>query len=611
MYPTVKRLLDIILSFFAIILLSPFFLILVIAIKLDSKGPVFFTQKRVGKNKKYFKILKFRTMRIDTPHDMPTHMLKNPEMWITRVGAFLRKTSLDELPQIFNIFAGHMSIIGPRPALWNQYDLIEERDKYCANDIRPGLTGWAQINGRDELEIEVKAAYDGEYVKKMGLIMDARCFFGTILSVLSHEGVVEGGTGELHKEDREAEEIKERIPLAVGAAGAQDSAVNTETAAKIAPIPHEMPPKGKIAVFSSHTHSLFWFRMDMMRDFVNCGYKVYALGQEPEETWRDKFVESGIEYRQIYVERNGLNPLSDLKTLKSIKAFLKSEMPDKIFCYQAKTIIYTCLAAGKCKIKEVYPLVAGLGSIFRGTSLKSKLVKAVMTAEYKAALKKSKTVMFQNNDDRDAFIDSGIVKREKCRIINGSGVDTEVFTVTPMPEKTSFLMTARLIKDKGVMEYLEACKKIKEKNPDVRCLLVGPYDTNPSAITPDELSPYIENSTVEYFGEQTDVRPFIADSCVFVLPSYHEGTPKTVLESMSCGRAIITTDAPGCRETVKDGVNGFLVRVKDADAVAEKMQCFIDTPGLAEKMGLAGRKTAEEKYDIRKVNRSIMDIMSL
>lgn len=201
MYIKVKRLIDILLSFFAIIILSPIFLILVIKIKLDSPGPVFFTQKRVGKGKKYFRILKFRTMRIDTPHDMPTHMLENPDVWITGVGKILRKTSLDELPQIFNIFAGHMSIIGPRPALWNQYDLIEERDKYGVNDIRPGLTGWAQINGRDELEIDVKAAYDGEYLEKLSFTMDVKCFFGTIVSVLKHDGVVEGGTGEIHKEE--------------------------------------------------------------------------------------------------------------------------------------------------------------------------------------------------------------------------------------------------------------------------------------------------------------------------------------------------------------------------------------------------------------------------
>ncbi len=196
-----KRVIDLFLSFLGIIILALPMLIIALAIKCDSKGSVFFKQNRVGKKKKIFKILKFRTMRIDTPHDAPTHELSDPKKWITKVGGFLRKTSLDELPQIFNIFAGQMAIIGPRPALWNQDDLIAERDKYGANNIKPGLTGWAQINGRDELEIPVKAALDGEYVKRMGFFFDIRCFFGTFVSVLKHDGVVEGGTGELHKKE--------------------------------------------------------------------------------------------------------------------------------------------------------------------------------------------------------------------------------------------------------------------------------------------------------------------------------------------------------------------------------------------------------------------------
>ena len=196
-YRYIKRIIDILLSGLAIIILSPLLLFLCIAIKLDSPGPIFFTQKRVGIHKTYFQIYKFRTMRTDTPKDMPTHMLANPEQYITKTGRFLRKTSLDELPQIFNIFKGDMSIVGPRPALWNQDDLVAERDKYGANDVTPGLTGWAQINGRDELEIPVKAKLDGEYVKKYGFTMDVRCFFGTFLSVLRQDGVVEGGTGSM------------------------------------------------------------------------------------------------------------------------------------------------------------------------------------------------------------------------------------------------------------------------------------------------------------------------------------------------------------------------------------------------------------------------------
>lgn len=204
MYKKIKRLLDIILSSGGLVLLSPLFLMLALWIKRDSPGPVFFKQKRVGQYKKLFDIYKFRSMRSDTPTDMPTHLLNNPDTFITPSGKFLRKTSLDELPQLINILKGEMSVIGPRPALWNQDDLVAEREKYGANDVMPGLTGWAQINGRDELPISVKAKLDGEYVERQSFLFDVKCFVGTIISVFKSDGVVEGGTGTLNKDKKEA-----------------------------------------------------------------------------------------------------------------------------------------------------------------------------------------------------------------------------------------------------------------------------------------------------------------------------------------------------------------------------------------------------------------------
>lgn len=198
----IKRLIDIILSLAGLILASWLYLIIIIAIKIDDPGPVFFIQKRVGKGKSYFQLAKFRSMKMSTPHDTPTHLLENPDQYITRVGRFLRKSSLDEIPQLWNILKGDMSVIGPRPALWNQDDLIAERDKYGANDIRPGLSGWAQICGRDELEIKDKARLDGEYVQKMSFFFDCRCFFGTAIGALRGDGVVEGGTGEMNKKEK-------------------------------------------------------------------------------------------------------------------------------------------------------------------------------------------------------------------------------------------------------------------------------------------------------------------------------------------------------------------------------------------------------------------------
>lgn len=198
-----KRLLDIILSFFGLIVLSWLYLVIIIAIKIDDPGPAFFSQDRIGIHKTIFKVHKFRTMKMSTPHDVPTHQLENPQQYITKVGGFLRKTSLDELPQIWDIFIGKMSVVGPRPALWNQDDLIAERDKYGANDVKPGLTGWAQINGRDSLEIPIKAKLDGEYTEKLCFLFDVKCFFLSIISVFKRNGVIEGGTGELHRKEGE------------------------------------------------------------------------------------------------------------------------------------------------------------------------------------------------------------------------------------------------------------------------------------------------------------------------------------------------------------------------------------------------------------------------
>ncbi|RDW21456.1 glycosyltransferase family 1 protein [Oceanobacillus arenosus] len=367
----------------------------------------------------------------------------------------------------------------------------------------------------------------------------------------------------------------------------------------------------KIAILSSHTSSLFWFRMDMMKDFIKEGHTVIALGSEPEENWKSQFKEHNIDYRQLNVDRNGVNPLKDLKTFRTLYKFMKKEKPDKIFAYQAKTVVYGSIAAKLNSISEVYSLIAGLGSIFRGDGFKNKIVKTIMKIEYRLACKCSKKVIFQNQDDKCEFISNGLIKEDKTAIIDGSGVNLEKFKPTPLPSSPSFLFIGRLIKDKGIMEYLEACKDVKAKYPEARCLLVGPYDSNPSALRSDELQPYINSGVIEYFGEQSDVRPFISQCSTFVLPSYHEGTPKTVLEAMAMGRSIITSDAPGCRETVTDKLNGFLVKVKDIQGLTIRMEELISSNELRIDMGKESARIAREKYDVNIINKSIMQIMGL
>jgi len=367
----------------------------------------------------------------------------------------------------------------------------------------------------------------------------------------------------------------------------------------------------KILVLSSHTPSLFWYRMDMMRYFKELGNDVAAAGPGSRNEWEGKLSENGIEYHEIVVDRNGLNPVNDLKTLLSLNRLIRQVRPDKIFVYQAKTVAYGCMAAKYNGITEIYPMLGGLGSVFRGKGIKNMPVKAVMKMLYKSAFQRSHKVFLQNTDDRSEIIKAGLISADKVVMVNGSGVNLERFEVTALPDRPAFLFIGRLVRDKGIVEYLEAGRRIKKKYPQVRILLVGPFDSNPSALKPGELDVFIKENTVEYFGERTDVRPFIAQSSVFVLPSYYEGTPKTILESMAMGRAIITTDVPGCRETVTDGDNGYLVPMKNIDELFDCMERLIKHPEMIAEMGKRSRAIAERKYDVREVNRVIAKTMHL
>lgn len=366
----------------------------------------------------------------------------------------------------------------------------------------------------------------------------------------------------------------------------------------------------KIMVITPHTPSLSWFRMDMMQDFYRRGYKVIAVGQEPEEKWKKTFENYGIQYRQIPIERNGINPLQDLHTVNAIKKLYHEIGPQKVFLYQAKAVVYGSIAASHYSAIEVYSLISGLGSVFRGSSRKNRILSTILKLEYRYALRKNTAVMFHNRDDMQQFQAWKIVPESMCRRVHGSGVNTEQFTYAELPDvKAAFLMISRIIRDKGVMEYLEACRTIKEKHPDIKCMLVGPYDTNPSALGEADLKPYF--SYVEYYGGQTDVRPYIQACTTYILPSYHEGLPKSVLEAMSMGRAIITTDVPGCRETVVDGENGFLIPAKNAGKLAEKMEYMILHPQIQAQMGQKSRELITTTYDVKKVNHEIARIMHL
>lgn len=366
----------------------------------------------------------------------------------------------------------------------------------------------------------------------------------------------------------------------------------------------------RIMVITPHTPSLIWFRMDMMVDFLDRGYEVIAVGQEPIEKWSETFDHFGICYRSIPIVRNGMNPFRDLNTLKVIKRLYHEIKPQKVFLYQAKAVVYGSIAANHDPSIEIYSLISGLGSVFRGTSKRNYFFKRILKWEYRFALKKNTAVMFHNQDDMRQFQLWKITPDSVCRLVHGSGVNIEHFQYTKLPDvSVVFLMIARIIRDKGVIEYLEACRILKQKYPYIRCMLVGAFDSNPSALRMEEIEPYLPY--IEYCGEQTDVKPFIQQCTTYVLPSYHEGLPKSVLEAMSIGRAIITTNAPGCRETVVEGENGFLVQVKNSNQLAERMEYMVLHPELQQEMGKNSRKLIEEKYDVKKVNEEIAYIMHL
>ena len=360
-----KEYLDIYLSLMALFFLAPVFLTLVIAIKLDSPGPVFFKQKRVGIHQKHFKILKFRTMRTDTPKDMPTHLLQDPDQYITKVGKFLRKTSLDELPQLINIVKGEMSIIGPRPALWNQYDLIEEREKYGANDILPGLTGWAQIHGRDELDIPEKAKLDGYYVDNLSFGLDVKCFFGTILSVLRSDGVVEGGTGEMKR--KEVEKMGK-----------------------------------KILILSNHFITIFAFRKEVIQRMIEAGNEVYI--STPADEQNKYFEDMGCLIIETSMNRRGTNPFKDLQLIGKYKKIMKQVNPEIIFSYTVKPNIYGSIASNSLKFKQVCN-ITGTGSTFLKESVLSKIVRML----YKVSVKRCYKVFFQNKGDKQYFVEHKMV----------------------------------------------------------------------------------------------------------------------------------------------------------------------------------------------------------
>lgn len=368
----------------------------------------------------------------------------------------------------------------------------------------------------------------------------------------------------------------------------------------------------KIVLVTAATNTVPRFREDMIGEWMRRGAEVVVLGDEPEDAWEDYFAQRGARYRSYPVSRNGLNPAADLRTKRKLCSILLEEGPEKVFTYQAKPNIYGCLAAHEAGVPEIYVMMGGLGSIFAAEDPKSRAVRAVVSSEYKMALKHARRVFFQNGEDVDLFERLHIVDRSKVVMLRGSGVNIERFAEKPLPDQPSFLFVGRLVKGKGIREFLEAARVIKARQPKVSFDVVGPFDTNPTSISSEELQPYVDDGTVMYHGEQEDVRPFLEACTTFVLPSYYgEGTPKSALEAMATGRPLIVADAVGCREVVHDGRNGILVAPRDVQALVDGMLALAEDGALRRQMAAESRRMAEDVFDVKKVNAIICETMGI
>ena len=324
--------------------------------------------------------------------------------------------------------------------------------------------------------------------------------------------------------------------------------------------------------------------------------------------------EWGVHYKTVFIDRTGTNLFRDFCAVRSLYKAIKRIQPDVVLSYTIKPVIYGSIAAGWYGVKSINSMVTGLGWGFnKELNLKGRLIRNIIIRMYRYAAKQNSAVIFQNPDDQQVFIDEGIVTASKTYRIYGSGADIDHYTYSPPPKgPIRFLFIGRLIREKGLLDFIEACKRLKQSYPEIECDVLGGFDTNPGAVSKDLLNRLNSENVINLPGRVDDVRPYIRRASVFVLPSYYgEGTPRTALESMAMGRPLIMADSPGCRETVAEGENGFLVPVKDPVALAGAMEKFIKNPGLIVPMGKRSREIAEEKYDVRKVNRDIIRILGV
>ena len=373
-----------------------------------------------------------------------------------------------------------------------------------------------------------------------------------------------------------------------------------------------LPTRSRVVLFGSYAPSLVHFRGPLIREMVRRGHEVVTIAPAIDDRIAETLREMGAQPVSVTLGRASLNPLEALRTGRRLRELLRELKPDVMIAYTIKPIVIGVPAARAAGVKRVVTLVTGLGYAFTGgRELVRRLSRVSATLLYRRAFSKADMVVFQNEDDQADFKRMRVLPpRAPTGLINGSGVDVEHFTASPPPAEVSFLMIARLVGDKGLREYAQASRRLKQLHPHIKVSLIGAIDTEPHAIGAAELAEY-QGWGIDYLGPQGDVRPFIAGHSVYVLPSYREGTPRSVLEALAMGRAVITTDAPGCRQTVDHGENGLLVPPRDAEALLQAMVKMVENPHLLAPMGAKSRIKAEERYDVRKVNEGLLSLAGL
>ncbi len=369
----------------------------------------------------------------------------------------------------------------------------------------------------------------------------------------------------------------------------------------------------RVLVLGSFADSLILFRGALLAEMVRRGHRVYACAPGASARLRRKLSGIGVVYCDIPLQRTGTNPLQDLRTILELYRLCRRLRPEVFLCYTIKPVLYGSLAARVAGVPRCYSMIEGLGFTFMGSGLKSRLLGAVTNRLYRLALRHNKGVFFLNHDNLNLFLERRLLRtREQAVMLNGIGVDLERFRPAPFPQSFSFLLIARLLKDKGVREYAAAARRVRRRHPAVLFRLVGWIDRdNPDTIDERELQSWVDGGDIEFIGRLEDVRPALRECSVYVLPSYHEGMPVSVLEAMSMGRPVITTDAPGCREAVRHEESGLLVPVADVDALVKAMERLIQRPEEAERFGRRGRALAEQRFDVHKVNAVMLHTMGL